>query len=294
MVKIKENFNSQKEMGITLITLAITIIVLLILAGVSISMLTGENGIINQAQRAKEETEKAKANELNTLSSYEDVIYEVTKDVPEVNDINPGTLEGSGTENDPYTINSIEDLVSFADSVTNGNTYQGQYVKLNQSLDFKYDKSYVDPNRENYYGYEGNLKEALTTGEGFKPAGTTYKDDATNRSNSFCGYFNGNGKQIVNCYMNKEVSGTEKKFFGFFGMYLYGEVKDLGLVEVNYNLNNNRNPDTLSGAGISGIAHCSLGKIYNSYVSGNITETVNGGADTYCAGIVANNQRNNR
>ena len=43
--------------GITLIALVITIIVLLILAGVSIAMLTGENGILTQAQRAKNETE---------------------------------------------------------------------------------------------------------------------------------------------------------------------------------------------------------------------------------------------
>ena len=39
--------------GITLIALVVTIVVLLILAGVSISMLTGENGIIIQAQNAK-------------------------------------------------------------------------------------------------------------------------------------------------------------------------------------------------------------------------------------------------
>lgn len=44
-------FNNIK--GITLITLVITIIVLLILAGVSISMLTGENGILTKAQNAK-------------------------------------------------------------------------------------------------------------------------------------------------------------------------------------------------------------------------------------------------
>ena len=37
----------------------LTIIVLLILAGVSIAMLTGENGILNQASKAKEETEIA-------------------------------------------------------------------------------------------------------------------------------------------------------------------------------------------------------------------------------------------
>ena len=47
--------------GITLIALVITIIVLLILAGVSIAMLTGENGILTQAQNAKERTEEAGA-----------------------------------------------------------------------------------------------------------------------------------------------------------------------------------------------------------------------------------------
>lgn len=46
--------------GITLIALVVTIVVLLILAGVSISMLAGENGIITQAQKSKEETEIGK------------------------------------------------------------------------------------------------------------------------------------------------------------------------------------------------------------------------------------------
>ena len=47
--------------GITLIALVITIIVLLILAGVSIAMLTGENGILTQSTRAKEDTAEAEA-----------------------------------------------------------------------------------------------------------------------------------------------------------------------------------------------------------------------------------------
>ena len=42
-----------REKGITLIALVITIIVLLILAGVSIAMLTGENGILTQANNSK-------------------------------------------------------------------------------------------------------------------------------------------------------------------------------------------------------------------------------------------------
>lgn len=47
------------EKGITLIALVIMIIVLLILAGVTINTLTGENGIITQAQKAEEESEVA-------------------------------------------------------------------------------------------------------------------------------------------------------------------------------------------------------------------------------------------
>ena len=46
----------EKQTGITLIALVITIIVLLILAGVSITMLTGDNGILTQVGRAKIET----------------------------------------------------------------------------------------------------------------------------------------------------------------------------------------------------------------------------------------------
>ena len=46
----------KKNKGITLIALVVTIVVLLILAGISISMLTGENGVITQARKSKEET----------------------------------------------------------------------------------------------------------------------------------------------------------------------------------------------------------------------------------------------
>ena len=60
--KLKEN------KGITLIALVITIIVLLILAAVSIAMLTGENGILTQAQNAKKETSIAEEKELIALA----------------------------------------------------------------------------------------------------------------------------------------------------------------------------------------------------------------------------------
>ena len=51
-IVLKERLKTHK--GITLIALVITIIVLLILAGVTIATLTGDNGILTKAQNAKE------------------------------------------------------------------------------------------------------------------------------------------------------------------------------------------------------------------------------------------------
>lgn len=53
----------KKNKGITLIALVITIIVLLILAGVTIATLTGDNGILTRASDAKEQTEIAEIKE---------------------------------------------------------------------------------------------------------------------------------------------------------------------------------------------------------------------------------------
>ena len=54
--------------GITLIALVVTIIVLIILAGVSINLVMGDNGIITMAQKAKENTELAQTEEEKQLS----------------------------------------------------------------------------------------------------------------------------------------------------------------------------------------------------------------------------------
>ena len=84
--KMKEKL-TKKQRGITLIALVITIIVLLILAGVSIAMLTGENGILTQAQRAKNETETAQIQEQNILTDYEVYINNATLETATVGEI---------------------------------------------------------------------------------------------------------------------------------------------------------------------------------------------------------------
>ena len=63
--ELRRNFFNK---GITLIALVITIIVLLILAGITIATLTGDNGILNQANKAKETTEIGEEKEIIGLS----------------------------------------------------------------------------------------------------------------------------------------------------------------------------------------------------------------------------------
>ena len=90
MNMIKKN----KSNGITLIALVVTIIVLLILAGISIQMLTGDNGILQRAGEAKEAQEKGKIEELlklATLGGYDNngalnanmIKQNILKDLPD-------------------------------------------------------------------------------------------------------------------------------------------------------------------------------------------------------------------
>ncbi len=70
-MKLKHKKEGGLQKGITLIALVITIIVLLILAGVSIATLTGDNGILTKAQTAKEETQKASEEEQKQIAMAE-------------------------------------------------------------------------------------------------------------------------------------------------------------------------------------------------------------------------------
>ena len=61
------------EKGITLIALVVTIIVLLLIAGVSISKLTRQNGILTRAAEAEKKTDEAENQENERMQEYEDV-----------------------------------------------------------------------------------------------------------------------------------------------------------------------------------------------------------------------------
>ena len=76
--KEKNKIMQRNTKGITLIALVVTVIVLIILAGVSISLVLGENGIVNKAKKAKENTELAKTEEETMLNDLAKQIEEGT------------------------------------------------------------------------------------------------------------------------------------------------------------------------------------------------------------------------
>ena len=73
MHKTKKNIR-----GITLIALVVSIILLLILAGVTIAALNGDNGILTKAKEAKEKTTQAQKEEEKTLSNMENTLENLT------------------------------------------------------------------------------------------------------------------------------------------------------------------------------------------------------------------------
>lgn len=122
---MKENLKGKK--GITLIALVITIIVLLILAGVSIAMLTGQNGLLSQAINAKDETIIAEEKEqvevayasANIKKRGEDVTQ---KDLQEELD---KVVKTSVETNSDGTLN-----VLFEDTKNNYNVNKGEVSKV--------------------------------------------------------------------------------------------------------------------------------------------------------------------
>ena len=69
MIKRTMDKIKKQQKGITLIALVVTIIILLILAGVSIAMLTGNNGVLTQAKSAKENTRVGEVQEKVKLAA---------------------------------------------------------------------------------------------------------------------------------------------------------------------------------------------------------------------------------
>ena len=97
-MKTKNKRNYLKEKGITLIALVVTIVVLLILAGVSLNAIFSENGIIKRAQDAQNKMDQATQNDLDALNGLNELIDSKTN-------------ETTGGNNNPSTTPKVSTLV---------------------------------------------------------------------------------------------------------------------------------------------------------------------------------------
>lgn len=107
------------EKGITLVALIITIIVLLILAGITISQVLGNSRIIIKAQKSTEKYKEAAANENNTLKEYAELLKRNDPD----NIPNP-IVEAKATTASDFASSKINV------QITNANAYDSINVEL--------------------------------------------------------------------------------------------------------------------------------------------------------------------
>ena len=281
--KIKE---LKSKNGITLIALVLTIIVLLILASVSIAMLTGDNGILKQATNAKEKTTKAEEEEKIKMAvmgcsiidnGYADVIErdslekELTNQFGEdrykiLEDNGDGSFLISINDtqrkyyiNDDKTvinsdniieINDEEELKTFRDDVNNGNSYEGKAVLLTDLLTDEID-----------------LQNQEWKPIGFIDPDTDIKNPETGDNKAFKGIFDGGNYTIKNL----KISSTENRYNGLFSFVVDGTIRNVIIGENS----------TISGSAGAGV----VGYLYG--FKGNISNCINY-ANTDGGGIAVN------
>ena len=312
--------NFRKNQGITLIVLVITVIVLLILAGISIATLTGNNGILTRTQEAKNKTEEADDIEKIKLAvseaqigdnGYQELNYSNLQKAIDnefegrnvvVSDNGDGSYiisldnnskmyyaDSTGqtiSHENMLAIGTADELKAFRDDVNSGNTYEGKYVYLTNNI-------------------------LLDSSEEWEPIGV-YLNDASSpddeRNIAFKGTFNGNGYEIngIKINSNEKVKGlftfvSNKGKIINLGIgtnnNITGILGTAGLVGYLYNgaeVSNCYNKANITGNGnsIGGVvAICVNSNINNCYNTGTIESTqVNAGG---IAGISTNSATNN-
>ena len=165
MKKTKVNY---KEAGITLVALVVTIIVLLILAGVTISLALGDNGIIGKAQEASNMYANASKDERIALNELSEEVSRLSRR----GDDDEGGSGGGSTgpvikDKDGATIDLANIANYYGHDVTyNGQTYQlflvdtaGKYSNGESRIWLQY-KGYVDGVKlSNHYETTGILTD---------------------------------------------------------------------------------------------------------------------------------------
>ena len=159
----------KKDMkGITLIALVITIIVLLILAGVSIATLTGQNGILTQANNAKTQTEIANEKEAISLAYTGAMADKKGRDNVTADDMNRqfglnGT-EATASGSNPITVSFDSGREYTIDS--NGNISDPEESNIIAKIKIEGEKVTTVPTLEGFSYKEGTIDTGYVVVDG--------------------------------------------------------------------------------------------------------------------------------
>ena len=165
-------FKSTK--GITLIALVVTIIILLILAGVSIAMLTGNNGILTQGKRAKEEQAHAAVKEeimllYNEYKTKQEVNASKVQEETKVASTEFVKIaENEGAEGTTENLGSFKDFIQSkniinSDGIINVRNLLGQTLSLGNGTSKESGDVYVFEEQDDYYNltyYNKQIQQA--------------------------------------------------------------------------------------------------------------------------------------
>ena len=165
-------FKSTK--GITLIALVVTIIVLLILAGVSIAMLTGNNGVLTQGNRAKEEQAHTAVKEgimllYNEYKTKQEVNASKVQEETKVASTELVKIaENEGAEGTTENLGSFKDFIQSkniisADGIINVRNLLGQTLSLGNGTSKESGDVYIFEEQDDYYNltyYNKQIQQA--------------------------------------------------------------------------------------------------------------------------------------
>ena len=148
----------QEERGITLIALIVTIIIMLILAGISIKLAIDNNGVIENAKEAKNQYEQSQTEEDSKLSDLSSIMKNKL-------DANRGNNSNSGEEESTVTVSGFEvanltpkptDTCNFSVTTKKSNpqeklkfTYKFYLSRYKDVFNYKEDGDIIDETSEN-------------------------------------------------------------------------------------------------------------------------------------------------
>ena len=111
-MKLKEKNNNLKEKGITLIALIVTIVILLILTGVTLNAVFSDNGIIKRARDAQTKTDQGVQKDLEPMGELEDLINKNSGENKEENAVKISTLVGTVVDKNTKAVDAYGNKIT--------------------------------------------------------------------------------------------------------------------------------------------------------------------------------------